>query len=195
MGRIIFVNGKIGGGSPPAGEPYWRVPDTPFVEQAVALFDDHDSVFYTKVDHAVFSSVKERWQKGKAYADVQLHQLVQGMKPSDTIKIVAHSMGCAFAEGMAQLLLDKGYHVSCLIHINAFQSGHMTANPQIPITIDYQYTDDVVIRVPFLSKLGAIKGAMPIRKKSNIRIRRRHRGPIYPASTLFWEEIRKVLLC
>lgn len=192
MGRIVFVNGLIGLGSPPAGEPYFTLPSTPFVSQAVEFFGGTDSVYFPYVDFRICTSAQVRMMAGFAYAESSFAELTSGVAPGGEFRFVAHSMGCAFAEGMALFLLERGYRVSHMIHINGFQTGQMRANPRIPATVDFQYVDDLVIRVPFLSDTRPIRGAIVVREKSNLWIRRRHRGPVYPRSTEFWNTMKKL---
>lgn len=183
---IIFVNGKIGGGSPQAGKPYWTEPETPFVEQAKEYLND-SLTWFPETDFAALSHCKERESMGYQYCKKHLNDIT--IKVGDTINFIAHSMGCSFAEGMAKYLIESGYKLSTMIHINAFQAGEMTANNNIPLTIDFQYTDDFIIHIPSISCAGNIKGAIKVREKSHTCLRRRHRGPVYPNSTAFWKSI------
>jgi hypothetical protein len=157
---IIFVNGKIGGGSPPAGEPYWGGKQSSFVKGAINYY--HDSkTFFTSEDYGYLSSAVGRIAAGYEYAKNNIDAFAGLIKDGETIKFVTHSMGSAFAEGMAKYLIESGYTVEELVHLNAYQAADITTNQTSYVkTVDYQNVDDWVINdIPFFSSPGQIQGA------------------------------------
>ena len=192
--KIVFVNGKIGGGSPPAGEKYWNGKNSSFVQGAKHYWGDNN-VFFTKEDYSNFSSAQARISAGYRYAEHNIKALVSGIKPGETFKFVTHSMGAAFAEGIASYLIGHGYRVEEIVHINPFQAADITTNADPNVkTLDYQNTDDIVInQIPLVSSPGDIRNAdHRIREKSNdSNIFTRHRSPIDSQGGNFWKRIRK----
>lgn len=185
---IFFINGKIGGGSPQAGAPYWNKPQPGFVDRAVAYFGE-GTPYYVVVDFSLFSTVQERIIQGRRWVDCN-------MKVTNVVyHFIGHSMGCAFAVGMAQQIYQQGGKIGEMILINAYQAREMTALPYASRTVDFQYTDDRVIHLPFIAKNGPIQGAEVIRERSHLRIRRRHRGPVWPRFNEFWDKLEATRTC
>ena len=190
--KIVFVNGKIGGGSPPAGSSYWNGEKSSFVQGAISYWKDRN-IFFTKQDYSYFSSAQDRINAGYKYAQNNLDLLVAGLQNGESFKFVTHSMGAAFAEGIANYLLEQGYKVEEIVHINPFQAADISTNlsPQLKTT-DYQNTDDWVInKIPFFSSPGKIENAdYYIRENSNdSNLRTRHRSPIDSQGKSFWRKI------
>jgi RHS repeat-associated protein len=196
---IIFVNGKIGGGSPPAGEKYWNSNvesgNSDFVQGAKHYFNDYQT-FYTNKDYGYLSTVKERKAQGMSYAKDEISNITQGLdKDKDVIRIVTHSMGAAFGEGMAEYLKEQGYKVETIVYINAFQAADIeTIDPTSneTQTIDYQNTDDPIIELPLISKPGKVKGAdAVVREKSGVKDAKTiHRSPMWNQGAKFWETLK-----
>lgn len=180
---ILLVNGKVGGGSPQAGVPYWNEPQAGFVPRALAHFPGAE-VFYVAVDYQVLSSAAERVALGKQWAASHL-------PAASCYHLIGHSMGCAFAVGIAQHILSLGHRVGEMIHINAYQASDIEVLPGVERTVDYQYTNDRIIHLPVLGRKGEIQGAECIRRKSHLWIRRRHRGPIWPKFNEFWDDLEQ----
>lgn len=174
------MNGYIGFGSPTAGEPYWNGINSGFVKGAKHFFNDNNTLFL-EVDHKILSSANDRFQAGFNYAKENIETIKNNMSPDETIKIVSHSMGGAYAEGMSECFLENEMSVSTVVHINAYQAGDISISNNLEekiTTIDYQNTDDIVINHPF-SNSGKIKGAsIEIREFSNRPLLEKHRAPI-----------------
>ena len=66
--KIVFVNGKIGFGSPPAGEQYWNGRKSSFVQGAIKYWNDKE-IFFTDKDYKPLSSAKSRISAGYRYAE------------------------------------------------------------------------------------------------------------------------------
>ena len=192
--KIVFVNGKIGFGSPPAGEQYWNGRKSPFIQGAIKYWNDKE-IFFTDKDYKPLSSAKSRISAGYRYAEDNIKKIVSGLKQGETFKFVTHSMGAAFAEGIASYLIGHGYSVEEIIHINPFQAADITTNASPNVkTVDYQNSDDWVInKTPFVSSPGDIQNAdYHIREKSNDSdFATRHRSPIDLQGKSFWNNLLK----
>ena len=105
-------------------------------------------------------------------------------------------MGAAFAEGMALFLLENGYKVEQIIHINPFQASviNSVGLDYNVIVTDYQNTDDLVINhIPFFSNPGNIIGASykirePSQEDNVLYI---HTSPIQVQGYNFWMSLSK----
>lgn len=117
--------------------------------------------FFTDKDYKPSSSAKSRISAGYRYAEDNIKKIVSGLKQGETFKFVTHSMGAAFAEGIASYLIGHGYSVEEIIHINPFQAADITTNASPNVkTVDYQNSDDWVInKTPFVSSPGDIQNA------------------------------------
>ena len=192
--KIVFVNGKIGGGSPPAGEQYWNGRKSSFVQGAINYWSDKHIVF-TEKDYSYFSTAQSRISAGYKYAEENFKTLVSDLQPGETFKFVTHSMGAAFAEGIVSYLIGHGYQVDEIVHINPFQAADITTNASPNVkTVDYQNTDDWVINdIPLVRSPGDIKNAdFHLRESSNdSNFKTRHRSPIDSQGKLFWKKLQK----
>lgn len=65
---VVVVNGKIGFGSPPAGEQYWNGRKSPFIQGAIKYWNDKE-IFFTDKDYKPLSSAKSRISAGYRYAE------------------------------------------------------------------------------------------------------------------------------
>ena len=180
---IIFVNGKLGMGSPEGGKEYWN---ESFVNQA-KTYTGSNIVEYITVDYNYFSSASGRRLRG--YNNTMKY----GGPPSvegrnNKVVIVTHSMGSAYGEGVADAMSKQGWNVTSIYHFNAFQAADITGSLNRK-TIDYQTTNDPVINNPIISSPGTIKNSSQIRVKSNAEYKFRHRSPIDNPNT--WNIIKK----
>ena len=193
--EVIFVNGYIGFGSPPAGASYWNGLHSGFVQGASHYFNDRNIVFLP-MEYRWYSSAADRMNDGYKYAKANLISLTKNIKNNETINFVTHSMGAAFAEGMASYFIEQGFIVAEMIHINAFQADDITtihSQDNSTFTTDYQNTDDWVInKIPFLSSPGDIHGAdSKIRRNSKDPNKMtRHRSPIDKQGANFWKTLK-----
>ncbi len=199
---IIFVNGLDGLFSDSAGKPYWTFnsKDYSFVNGAAKFFNDK-KVNYPEFKHGTTSSALERWEEGYKYAERNIVYFKKMVKGDETIKFVTHSMGAAYAEGMAEYLLSHKMPVSDLVHLNAFQANDIKSvgsKYNNVRSIDYQNSDDWIInKIPFLSSPGNIHGAsVTIREespyKSSDNILYTHKYPLSMGKS-FWEHLKGIL--
>jgi RHS repeat-associated protein len=210
--RIIFVNGKIGGGSPPAGAEYWNGRgynpsihrESNFVRGAKDFFNDQ-STYYTDVDYSNFSTVGSRREAGRKYAEENYTSITAGMDiDNEVFHLVGHSMGTAFAAGMKDYLESKGWAVENLIGINSFQSvfpftDDIKFDENDPtFIVDFKNTDDPVLSILDKNRTeGEIKGADLVVRKSTdkgvMNIQFIHRAPMDDDSHKFWENLNKLV--
>ncbi len=191
--KIIFVNGKIGAGSPEAGFPYWGA--TPnnegfFIRGAKRFFGDNN-IKVLVADYGWLSSANTRFNAGYNYAKNNFELLINDMGEGETFKFVTHSMGAAFAEGMAQYFVEQNRDVSAIVHINAHQAKDIQTADLSRVNgfrVDFQNTNDPVINFANLHKSGNISSSLKIREKSHESLLYIHRSPINNKE--FWKELR-----
>ncbi len=193
------MNGLDKFGAKPAGEEYWTFGKTTyeFVKGAKVYFNDQRTKFLP-VKHNMSSCAYDRWKNGFDYAKEFFSDGFK-LNKHETIKFVTHSMGAAYAEGMAAYLLEAGYPVSDLIHLNSFQTGgFMSVGAKYPTVniIDYQNTDDKLINpIIGLFSQKAINGASHIIRESTKysfkdSFKYSHTYPI-DIGFKFWSELKK----
>ncbi len=193
--KIVFINGKIGGGSPTAGEPYWNGRNSDFVNGAKSFFHDNKVVF-TDADYGYLSTARKREKSGYEYAKTHYKQLVADMGKDEPFYLVSHSMGGAFSKGVEKYLKEMGRRVEYNVMINTYQVDKIN-NPKSDETlyIDYQNTNDPVL---FWFDINLGKGSLmnadvKIREKSrDVEILYIHRSPI-DSDSKFWEKIKNHL--
>lgn len=193
--KIIFVNGKIGGGSPPKGYPYWGGIKGLFVQKAIQYFNT-DNIYFTDQDYPYLSSAYKRRKDGYQYAIHHLQKITDTIHINDIyFKIITHSMGTAYGEGIIDCLKLNGYVVDEVLHINPFQAADIKVNKMKTNginthAIDFQNINDLVINNPFRSSPGDIKNAdKKIRIKSSLGWLYVHRSPITQPEE-FWSLLK-----
>ena len=192
--KIVFINGKIGGGSPAAGEPYWNGSNSDFVNGAKSFFHDNKVVF-TDADYGYLSTARKREKSGYEYAKTHYKQWIADMGTDEPFYLVSHSMGAAFSKGVEKYLKEMGRRVEYNVMINTYQVNRIN-NPKSDETlyIDYQNTNDPVL---FWFDINLGKGSLmnadvKIREKSDAGILYIHRSPI-DSDSKFWEKIKNHL--
>ena len=193
--KIIFINGKIGGGSPKAGAPYWNGINSNFVKGAKSFFNDK-KVTFTNADYGYLSSAKEREKLGYKYAKSHYKQWISNMKSDEAFNLVSHSMGGAFSKGIEEYLKEMGRKVKYNVMINTFQVDRIdNLKSSETLYIDYQNTNDpVLFWFDINLGLGSLKNSdVKIREKSeNVETKYIHRSPI-DVDSKFWEKIKSNL--
>ncbi len=184
--RLIFVNGRIGMGSPKGGVAYWQK-DSSFVDSAKVALHSSSEPFFTDVQYSLFSMAERREKDGYEYASEHFGEIVGGC--GGPFRLVTHSMGAAFGEGIARYLLDNGLPVDVIVHFEPYQAPDIktAGSSENILTIDYQVTDDWLIH---LGGKGRIAGADLLlgNYRSGAPIHKKHRYPINHAST--WHELQ-----
>ncbi len=196
--KIIFVNGKIGGGSPPKGAPYWNGLKGIFVQKAIHYFNT-DNIYFTDQDYSYLSSAYKRRKDGYQYGIHYLKKITDTIPASNVhFKIITHSMGAAYSEGIIDALKANHYAVDEILHLNPFQAADIQSNKNgvngiETHVIDFQNTNDLLINNPFRSSPGDIKNAdKKIRIKSPLGWLYVHRSPITQAEE-FWSLLQTML--
>jgi RHS repeat-associated protein len=119
--KIIFVNGYLGFGSPSGGAAYWGGANSAFVRGAQVFFHDTDSPVFTDIGHGKLSTSSWRRSKGYDYAKENYASLIDGMdKEKDKFRLVSHSMGGAFSDGIMKYLKEEGRNVDVAVYFNAW---------------------------------------------------------------------------
>ena len=189
--KVVFINGKIGGGSPIAGVQYWNGPNSPFVQGAKQFFNDQN-VSFTNQDYGYLSSVSQRRMEGYEYAKSVYPNWTSSMLPEESFKLVSHSMGGAFSMGIEDYLKEQGRVVDYNIMINTYQVDKINVDKSsTTFYIDYQNTNDPVL---FWFDLNLGRGElensnMKVREKSSEDLFHIHRSPIDTGD--FWKTIRE----
>ena len=193
--KIIFINGKIGGGSPPPGEPYWGGKQSPFVSNAQRVLRDNN-IFFSNKDYSYLSLAWQREKDGFEWAESNYSQLIENMTETETFKIVSHSMGGAFAKGVERYLKIQGKRVEYNIMLNTYQIDRINNSDDYDtFYIDYKNTSDPVL---FFFDNNTGKGEL---KNADITIRQPttdteslyiHRYPI-DNGTSFWNYMEFLL--
>ena len=86
--KVIFVNGKIGGGSPVAGVQYWNGLNFPFVQGAKQFFNEQN-VSFTNRDYGYMSSASQRREDGCEYAKSEYPNWISSMQPHESFKLIS----------------------------------------------------------------------------------------------------------
>lgn len=171
---IIFVNGYWNSGSPTPGEisamganwpiikqflannlvgtvggrNYWGGGGVGYEKAAQNYFND-----YTSLSSKNFvdgrgkwnSTGQERFNAGYEYAKSNFEKITAGMTKDETIKIVSHSMGGAYSEGMIKYFEENGkYKVEKVLHLSMADPTEFTMNTK-PLTIQLKFDNDVVL--------------------------------------------------
>ena len=144
--KILFVNGLDKFGAKKAGPDYWGGSSSRFVKKAMSSLKDN-SIGFIPVKHKILSSAKGRKRLGYEYAKQNYFALISDLKEGESIKFISHSMGSAFAEGMAEFLISQNTDVSTLIHFEPYQAAEIKSvgeNTNV-LVIDVQTEGDWVI--------------------------------------------------
>ncbi|UXE68811.1 MAG: hypothetical protein KA713_09650 [Chryseotalea sp. WA131a] len=128
--KIVFVNGYYNTGSlsglagSVGGQGYWG---TDLISGAQTFFGDKKTGF---VDGrgAWNSTGSERFDAGYAYAKANLTTITAGMVEGETVKIVSHSMGGAYSEGMIKYLQEQKIAVEQVVHLSPADPSGFTAS-------------------------------------------------------------------
>ena len=189
--KIIFINGKIGFGSPPAGKLYWGGENSSFVVGAKDYFKDNHIAFTGK-DYGYLSTASRRTNQGYNYAKEHYAEWISDMDEGESFKLVSHSMGGAFSKGIENYIKEQGREVEFNVMINTYQVNFIeNKNTDDTYYIDYQNTNDPVLFWCDINLgLGKLKNAdAVIREKTEQRdFDKKHRSPI-DGGRCFWDSL------
>ena len=155
--RTIFVHGFLAFGFREGGSPYWGGESSSFVIGANNFFNDYSKPYFVSTKHSLTSSASERFKEGRKYALDNYSAITDGMnKMQDEFNFVSHSMGGAFAEGMAEYLVEKGWNVSTIAHFNVWQplSVKGSSITKRIIRLDITSSNDPIQHLSTLGPLG-----------------------------------------
>ena len=184
---VIFVNGYLGFGSPQGGDHYWN---KKFVLRSRQVFSD-EKVQFLNINYQLLSSAKSRKDDGYEYAKHYLQGVIHNLKKGETIKLVSHSMGAAFSEGIAQYLIDEGVPINILVHFEPYQAGRIKSvgSTEGILSIDYQTLGDWVIE--HVGKGDIVGADSHIKATSTSDVLHIHRDAI--DNTESWDRIEKII--
>ena len=188
--KVVFVNGKVGGGSPVAGAQYWNDTNSTFVQGAKQFFNDQN-VSFTNRDYGYLSSASQRRKEGYKYAKSAFLNWVSSMQPNESFKLVSHSMGGAFSMGVEDYIKEQGRVVDYNVMINTYQVDRINVDKSsTTFYIDYQNTNDpVLFWFDINLGRGELENAdMKIREESSEDLYYIHRSPIDTGE--FWKTIK-----
>ncbi len=120
---------------------------------------DYNAVYADGSSHAL-STEAYRNERGKEAGEALLKKIEAGevtMKAGETIKLVSHSQGGAYAAGMAEVLVKAGYKVEVSYNIAPKQPGDIKNSDQISRIVQYSSPDD------FIAPQSSMPGADEIR--------------------------------
>jgi RHS repeat-associated protein len=143
---------------------YWGDIDNQFMSK----IGDNNAV-YTRGHNSNFSTGYDRAAFGVLAAQNLHRQLSAPLDPTnrfggepqlqitegETIKIVGHSQGCAYASGMANELIRLGYTVEIVYYLNPHQP-HQIVHPANVPGVQYSHPNDVISSNPSMATIMGI---------------------------------------
>lgn len=163
--KIIFVNGyyNTGDGTMPkyisenvigtvGGEDYWG---NSFIKGAKTFFNDQKTGFVDGTG-AWNSTGEERYNAGYAYAKANLSTITEGIVEGETVKIVSHSMGAAYSEGMVKYLQEQNVAVEQVVHLSAADPSGFSANSSNTLQLNLE--NDIVLGYKNIGENNMIQG-------------------------------------
>ena len=121
---------------------YWGRMDSKFMQR----IGDYNSV-YADASSSAVSTEAYRNERGKNAGRALLKKIESGevkLKPGETIKMVSHSQGPAYAAGMAEVLVIAGYKVEVSYNIAPKQPGDIKNSKQIGRIVQYSSPNDFI---------------------------------------------------
>ena len=134
---------------------YWCGVDDRYMDRV----NDHHSMYIDGMGDGPKSKAKTRYQLGVVEADQLIKKFVTGeivLQPGETINIVGHSHGAAFAAGMADRLAECGFPVMSYIAIAPHQPNQFSLKQadKIPIKLQYSRASDKVSTTGYAWEFG-----------------------------------------
>ncbi len=149
--KVLFVNGYYNTGSlsglagDVGGEDYWSYS---FINAASTFLNDANSQFIDGRGEWN-SSGASRYDDGYAWAQTNYSGLIEGVLDengvqTETFKVVSHSMGAAYSEGVVKYLEEQGLVVETVLHFSAADPTGFEASTN-PDTYQLNYENDIVL--------------------------------------------------
>ena len=120
---LIFVNGYTRGCQP--YRPYWTEKGTQFLDAAALYFNTSDFHFVNG-GAPWYSTAGMRFRKGFRYAEQQRGK----WEAYENFCFVSHSMGAAFAEGMAAYFVQQGLKIAEIVHFSVADAESIRIAPE-----------------------------------------------------------------
>jgi pimeloyl-ACP methyl ester carboxylesterase len=165
--KILFVNGYYNTGwlSGLAGsvglKDYWG---EKFVKSAGMYLENTEKFKREFIDgRGKWNSTgEERFDAGYEYAKANYASITNGIFDAkgvqiETIKVVSHSMGGAYSEGMIKYLEEKGVNVEKVVHLSPADPSGFTASPN-PMTLQINLEFDIVLGYKNFFEVDKIEG-------------------------------------
>lgn len=172
---ILFVNGFTFGCEP--FRPYWSSSKEPdeFIDAAKTFFKDNhvsEGSFINGSGDWFGSMAWSRQASGRKFARTYSKRLIPLKNSGETLKIVTHSMGAAFAEGMIETLISEGFKIEKVVHFAPAHAKDIRIHPsskqidrvQINATGDLTiekivspFTSGDGLRIPGVQKYGKVQ--------------------------------------
>jgi len=121
---------------------YWGTMDNKFKQR----IGDYNSVYTDASSHAL-STEAYRNERGKEAGEALLKKIEAGevkMKAGETVKMVSHSQGGAYAAGMAEVLVNAGYKVEVSYNIAPKQPGDIENSDKVGRIVQYSSPSDFI---------------------------------------------------
>jgi RHS repeat-associated protein len=172
---------------------YWGNMDDDLMDR----IGDHNAVYANASSHAL-STASYRYNRGKEAGEVMLKMINDGEiklqtdekgKVTETVKIVSHSQGGAYAAGMSKVLTDAGYKVEVEYYFAPKQPGDI---PKTSADRRVQYGSDKDMVAPQSpmngyveqgggpSKDGAVDGHMLYNYENVLDVKKGEDGYVAP---------------
>ena len=163
------------------GENYWGSIDEQLEERFTGKEPNADSTFYFDGSAGPLSSAKDRMEYGESAGHMIIRQ-VQGGEFNldengclpDTINVVGHSMGAAYAAGLAKTLLqhneDQGktvFNVRAVYYFAPHQPGDIE-HPSSIRGVQYSHKNDAITSQADSDDMSALWGLIPKAAGSNL---------------------------
>jgi len=196
---IIYINGYwnritgllgISPGTP--DEDYWNYFSPLFISASCEFMEVTPDETKHFIDGSSLFGIDqlagERYQKGLRYALDHFKALKNKLKRSESIKIISHSEGGAFAAGMADFLLSHNCNVEKMLYLSP-REGNDFITPPGPFSIQAHYANDPVC---FPKRISGVTVYINLRKLEGKKagLLYAHGGTVR-ASTL--KKVKKVL--
>jgi len=199
---IIYINGYwnrftgllgISPGSP--DEEYWNHFSSLFISASFEFMEVSANEAKCFIDGSSLFGIDqlagERYQKGLRYALDHFKALKDKSKGNESIKIISHSEGGAFAAGMADFLISHDCSVEKMLYLSP-REGSDFISPHGAFAIQAHYTNDPICSPKRICGVDVFIDLLKLDgKKAGIRYA--HGGTVKASSLKKVQEILKML--
>jgi hypothetical protein len=150
---IIMVNGHwnriaswLGMSPGSGGKEYWNYFDRTFIGSVQNFFNDKNTPTFVDGSSKIGfdQSGGDRYRNGKKWAKENYESIMAGLAEGETIKLVGHSEGSAYAAGIADYFIKRAKKdgvaspIEAMLHLSPDEADEFS-NPKEPTT--YRVTD------------------------------------------------------